>query len=132
MKDFRSLDSALQSGDLSSAQNAFATWQQSLPSSVAPNSSLTTQQTGPFGQNSKANSDYQALGSALQSGDVAGAQKAFASLKQDLHGTGQAHHAHHHHPAKNDGDADDAIQSANSTSSRPGTTGPSDLLNTQA
>ena len=37
--------------------------------------------------------DFQALAQALQSGDLTGAQKAFASLQQDMRGA----HGHHHH-----------------------------------
>jgi hypothetical protein len=135
-QDFNSLGSALQSGDLTSAQNAFAAWQkdlQSVPGSTSPQTAQTAQASGPFGNNSKANSDLQALGTALQSGDVAGAQKAFASLKQDLHGVRHAHHRQAAAPAQNDGDADDSGQSpATALSATLPPISSSGILNTQA
>jgi hypothetical protein len=39
--------------------------------------------------NSQRRTDFQALGSALQSSDLAGAQAAFAALQRDLQGVGQ-------------------------------------------
>ncbi len=86
--DFKAIGTALQSGDLTSAQSALATFQQSLPGGAQGSS------TSPFGQNSQANKDYQALSTALQSGDAAGANKAYASLQSDLKA---AHKGHHHH-----------------------------------
>jgi DNA-binding FadR family transcriptional regulator len=88
VQDFKSLGSALQSGDLSTAQSALAAVQQALQGNSQASSSQ------PFGKNSQANTDYQTLASALQSGDLAGAQKAFASLQTDLKA---AHKGHHHH-----------------------------------
>jgi hypothetical protein len=87
-KDFKAVGSALQTGDLSTAQSALATFQQDLQG----NSQTSANQ--PFGKNSQANSDYQSLASALNSGDLAAAQKAFASLQTDLKA---AHRGHHHH-----------------------------------
>jgi DNA-binding FadR family transcriptional regulator len=89
-KDLKAIGSALQSGDLTTAQSALATFQQDLQ---------TTSQTSasqPFGQNSQANKDYQSLASALQSGDLAAAKKAFASLQTDLKAANKGHHHHHH------------------------------------
>ncbi|HTI98832.1 MAG TPA: hypothetical protein VL527_08000, partial [Dongiaceae bacterium] len=80
-QDFKALGTALQSGDLSSAQSALANLQQT----VSGNSSTsTTSASQPFGKNSQANSDFQTLTSALQSGDLSGAQQAFTSLQSDL------------------------------------------------
>jgi hypothetical protein len=86
--DFNAIGSALQSGDISSAQSALATFQQDLPA----NSSTSANQ--PFGSNSKANADYQSLVGALKNGDATGAQKAFTNLQTDLK---TAHKGHHHH-----------------------------------
>jgi hypothetical protein len=83
VNDFNAIGNALQSGNLSSAQGALATFQQDLPG----NSQTTSNQ--PFGNNTQANADYQSLTSALQSGDLSGAQKAFASLQNDLEGGGK-------------------------------------------
>ena len=90
IKDFKAIGSALQSGDVSSAQSALATFQQDLQG----NSQASA--TQPFGKNSHANTDYQSLTSALQSGDLAAAQKAFASLQTDLKAAHKTHHHHHH------------------------------------
>ena len=47
---------------------------------------------------SVASQDFQNLASALQTGDLAGAQQAYTQLTQDLQSAGQirAHHHHHH------------------------------------
>jgi hypothetical protein len=55
----------------------------------------------PFGNNSQANTDYQSLVGALQTGNLSNAQKAFSSLQTDLQAaqtstkTGGGHHHHH-------------------------------------
>jgi hypothetical protein len=126
-QDFKALANALQSGDLSSAQSAFAAFQKDLPSSSQANSSQ------PFGQNSQANTDFQTLQNSLASGDISGAQSAFTALKKDLKSAGgvQGSHHHHHHHGSNAA----ATNSASSTSAN--TTGSdssavNSLLNIQA
>ncbi len=91
--DFSNLVTAIQSGDLKSAQNAFSQIQSLMQSSQG----TTTQQTN--GQQSQLSSDFAALGKALQSGDISGAQDALKKLGQDMQtqSTGKAHHHHHHH-----------------------------------
>jgi len=91
VQDFNAIGSALQSGDLTTAQSELTTFQQALQGS------LSAPATQPFGKNSQANADYQNLTSSLQSGNLAGAQKAFTSLKNDLNPTQAAHRGHHHH-----------------------------------
>jgi ribosomal protein S20 len=94
VQNFNAIGSALQSGDLTTAQSALTAFQQALPGS----SSTSTSQ--PFGKNSQANTDYQSLTSSLKSGDLASAQKAFTSLQKDLkpaQTTQAAHKGHHHH-----------------------------------
>lgn len=86
--DFKAIGSALQTGDLSTAQSALSTFQQALQN----NSQTSASQ--PFGKNSQANTDYQNLVASLQSGDLSGAQKAFASVQTDIKA---AHKGHHHH-----------------------------------
>src|SRR5262249_17375708 len=103
--------SALQSGDLSGAQQAFATLRQDMrsarrahhhhnggdsqSSSSTQNTSSTTSSNG--STQSQASKDFAALKSALQSGDLSSAQQAFASFQQDVQNTGATHHHHHHH-----------------------------------
>jgi hypothetical protein len=88
-QDFKAVGSALQSGDLSSAQSALAAFQKDLQG----NSQTSTNQ--PFGKNTQANKDFQSLTSTLQSGDLAAAQKAFAGVQTDLKAAYKGHHHHH-------------------------------------
>ena len=120
VQDFKALDSALQSNDLSTAQQAFAAFQQDVQ-----NVSQGTQPAQALGQNTQLGKDFQALQSALQSNDLTAAKQAFATLQQDMQ-TARAGHAHHHHNAENenDGDGDDGVQST-STTSNTSTSSPS-------
>ena len=105
---FQSLASALQSGNLTGAQQAFTALQQLLPNSSAGNQTQTGQSGS--GQNQFA-TDLSALGQALQSGNVTQAQQAFAKLQQDMQSVqGQHHHHRHHHGSS-------STQSTNSTTS---------------
>jgi hypothetical protein len=85
MHDYHALAVAIQSGNLTSILKAFSAWQQDLQANSAANAQ-TTHQTQPFGSNTKANADFQALSGALKTGDVASAQTAFASLQKDMQG----------------------------------------------
>jgi len=93
-QDFAALAQALQQGDLAGAQQAFSTLSQDVPwvgrvaSSQPASGAGGTSSTGPV------TSAIQDLASALKSGDLADAQKAFAALQQ-AHGGGH-HHGHHH------------------------------------
>jgi hypothetical protein len=80
--DFQALASALQNGNLSGAQQAFASLTKDAPGIAQGLSS----QGG--------NNPLSKLASALQSGNLAGAQQAFAALTQP----GKSHRSHHHHP----------------------------------
>jgi hypothetical protein len=114
VQNFDAVGSALQSGDLATAQSALTTFQQALPGSSSTSASQ------PFGKNSQANTDYQSLTSSLQSGNLAGAQKAFTSLQKDLKPaqTAQAaHKGHHHHHSSSATDATTAATTASSTAS---------------
>jgi hypothetical protein len=82
---FQQLSQALASGNLSAAQQAFATIQQNAPQGVAQNGQGTTSQNAQ-------QSAFTALAQALQAGNLTAAQQAFAQLKQ----TGGGHHHHHH------------------------------------
>jgi hypothetical protein len=74
------LANALQSGDLESAQKAFAALQ---PKHHHHHSGRAQSSGGDSSGSSTINSDFNALATALQSGDIAGAQQAFATLVQD-------------------------------------------------
>lgn len=86
-RDSKALESALQSGDLAGAQNAFAT----LQNDVRVANTFGIQ---PFGQNSAAGKDFQALQTALRAGSLMGARSAFANFIQDLHGSPAQLHPH--------------------------------------
>ena len=91
-QDIQNLGKALQSGNLSDAQQAYATLQQDSPtSSQAPGS----QDNSPAGQ------AMQKLGTALQSGDLSGAQQAFAQMQK----AGKGHGHHHHQQSSQQSDA---------------------------
>jgi hypothetical protein len=75
--DLNTLATALQSGDLTGAQKAFATLQQDMQNTGQTQSAQQTSQT------SQQNNDFNTLAKALQSGDLTGAQQAFTSLMQD-------------------------------------------------
>src|SRR6478736_1306632 len=96
---FGQLTSALQSGDLNAAQNAYNTLA----------SSPIAQGNSPFAQ------ALQQIGQDLQSGDLADAQKALASLQQQQQ-QARAHHHHHH-----GGGGPSATSDASSTSNSPST-----------
>ena len=70
--DLAAIAKALQAGDLSRAQNAFAALTQDLGNTSSQNTSTTP------------GTDLAAIAKALQAGDLAGAQNAFAILMQDL------------------------------------------------
>ena len=114
VQNFNAIGSALQAGDLTTAQSALSTFQQALPGSSSTSASQ------PFGKNSQANTDYQSLTSSLQSGNLASAQKAFTSLQKDLkpaHTTQAAHKGHHHHHSASATAATLSATTASSTTS---------------
>ena len=88
---FDQLKQSLGNGDLSGAQQAFSQLQQSLPNPPTGGSQGTNGNQSP---GSQIQQDFAAVGQALQSGDVSGAQAAFAKFEQDVQ---SAHHGHHHH-----------------------------------
>jgi len=87
--DYQNLTTALQSGDLAGAQQAFADLQKDDPQVAKALS-----QSGQTASNPQV-SALQSLSTALQSGNVSAAQTAMTSLQQALKG----HRGHHHHAA---------------------------------
>ncbi len=105
-KDFAALKTSLTSGDLTGAQQAFATLQQDMQSIGLAGSSQQTATTTATQASSPLDTDLNALGAALKNGDTSGAQQAFATLQKDMQQmrrsqggqqTQKAHHHHHHH-----------------------------------
>ncbi|HTO58744.1 MAG TPA: hypothetical protein VMJ74_13165 [Pseudomonadales bacterium] len=117
-QDFKDLASALQSGDLSGAQTAFAAWQQVMQSGQAGTQQNASQNGGKQNQFAQ---DMAAVGKALQSGDVAGAKQAFAQLQQDMQSAGRMHHRHHSHGSGNSASGADSGVEALLGSSAPST-----------
>jgi hypothetical protein len=109
---FNVLSQALQSGNLTEAQSAYSSLEQLGPTS-SQSSTSTSSSNGT--STSSLGSDFSALGKALQSGDLAGAQKAFAQVQQDMKTTGAGHHHHHHHQSQ-------AAASSTTTQDTSGTT----------
>ena len=81
--EFQQLTQALQSGNLTNAQQAFGALTKSAPSSGIQSIQLTQ--------------DLNTLGSALKSGDLAGARDAYTSVQQGLQNSNPLA-AYHHHP----------------------------------
>jgi len=81
--EFQQLTQALQSGNLTTAQQAFSALTNSAKSSGIQGVRLTQ--------------DLNALGSALQSGNLSGARNAYSAVQQNLQ-TSSSMAAHHHRP----------------------------------
>ena len=79
----QTLQNALASGDLSSAQSGFQALQTVLQNSATASGSTSL-------SNSQLSTDLTALGSALNSGDLSTAQSAFATVAADLKTTASA------------------------------------------
>ena len=128
-QDFKALQTALQSGDVTSAQQAFASLQKDMQKSSPAAAATST----PSGQSSPISTDFQTLQTALQSGDLSGAQSAFATLKQDMQSTAAAKGAHHHHHHESASATGSTTQAPNSTTSSNDVGSViASLLNTQA
>jgi len=126
-QDMQSLGNALQSGDISASQKAFATLQQDVQ-----NINQTKKQPDPTDPKSVIAADFQTLSKALQSGDIKSAQDAFAKLQEDMKGL-KSHRGHHKHGAKtNDADAQASNSSPIDNSSSVQDSGSGNIIDTQA
>lgn len=90
--DFQQLFQSLQNSNLGGARQAYSALEQLISATGASQQSAANTQPG--AQNDPFSTDLKAVGLALKSGDLAGAQQAFAQLRQDL----QAYRQSHHHP----------------------------------
>jgi soluble cytochrome b562 len=97
--DFKALGQALQSGDLAGAQQAYATLQQDLQTAEQPAAGSSGSTSAAASGAGKLAQDFGALGQALQSGNLADAQHAYATVQQDAQKAQGAygHHGHRHH-----------------------------------
>ena len=121
----RQLGQALQSGDLAGAQQIYGALSQSpqFQNAVANQSNGSSDTSG--------NSFLQgltAVGNALQSGDLSGAQQAFSSLQSQIQGASAANAAgptqgghHHHHHVAAAGATSAATSDSSSTDDSDGT-----------
>jgi hypothetical protein len=88
-QDFEQLGQDLQAGNLSAAQQDYATLQQLGPQA---SSTSSAQSASPIAQ------AFNQLGQDLQSGNLSAAQQDYANIQQDAQSqTTESHHAHHHH-----------------------------------
>ena len=118
-QDFKSLADALRSGDLSGAQSAFASLLSLLPNSSSSANSKTQSEAISSASSSSNGassiiSDLSALGQALQSSDLTGAQNDFLKLMQDMQSIGRGHH-HHHKTSASSQDTTNAAETGSST-----------------
>jgi septal ring factor EnvC (AmiA/AmiB activator) len=121
--DFQSLSTALQNGDLTGAKAAFAQLQKDNPRLAQ---SLNSSSSDASSSGNSRTADLQSLGSALQSGDLSGAQQALAKVQQDAPAQGSGHAHHHHH-----GDAA-AATATDDTATATTSSGAGSLLNVTA
>lgn len=92
-QEFQQLGQDLQNGNVTAAQQDFATLQQLGPQA---NSTLSTQTSNPMAQ------ALNQLGQDLQSGNVSAAQKDYTNLKQDFQNASHTRAHHHHQPHSGD------------------------------
>ena len=106
-QDFQTLARAVSAGDISQAQQALSAFQGNTQATLATTSSSEQTSQSGSGLGVQIKTDFSSLLSAVQSGDITGAQKALASLQQDSNSASQSasgesqtlqpHHHHHHH-----------------------------------
>lgn len=114
--DFQSLSSALQSGDMTGAQQALAALQKDAPGLFESSSNQSSPSANPI------ESALASVASAVQSGNLSDAQQAFATLQQSLQ-TGQTGHHHHHHGQGSEASTADSTASQDSSTSSGVTVG---------
>ena len=121
-QDFRALKTALNANDLAGANQAFTTLQKDMQkASSAANGASPFDPNGPIGKS------FQAIGDALQSGDLTTAKQALASFKQGIRMAGHTTKAQQVQSAN---DTDDGGTSSSSMASNTSTVG--NILNTTA
>jgi hypothetical protein len=112
--DFKTLASALQSGDINGAQKAVAALQKDIPQ-LQSQAAQTAPEANPFSD----------LMTAIQSGDLKAAQQALITLLQ-------AAKSHHHHRQAASAQSDVSVTDPVDTSSTSDTDGTPPLLNATA
>ncbi|HVO68257.1 MAG TPA: hypothetical protein VMT12_17405 [Syntrophales bacterium] len=87
--NFQQLEQALQSGNLSGAQQTFAVLQQLMPDLFLDNNIQNGQTSSGHGL---FRTDFNAIGQALKSGNLSDAKAAFTKLQQDVSLINKGHH----------------------------------------
>jgi len=129
--DFQNLGQALQSGNISAAQTAFAALQETYQGQSPASSSSSSSSQSPSTSN-PITTDLNALASALSSGNLSTAQSAYTQLQKDMQTQGSGHH-HHHHGGGMGGAVQSLIsQLSSSSSTGSSTSGSSGTLDVQA
>jgi hypothetical protein len=127
-QDYLQLSSALQSGNLTGAQTAFAALEQALQTQSGTSAAATTTSGN---SNDPIANDLSALGQALSSGNLTQAQSAFTQLNSDIQTAEQSgqnqdspqgfkadeRHHHHHGWDGNSNSGASSYTSSNSSSS---------------
>jgi hypothetical protein len=93
--EFQQLGQDLQAGNLTQAQQDFATLTQDFAAVGQTNNTANTANTG----NNPIAQAFSALSQDLQNGNLSQAQQDFATIEQDFQqqGSGEQVHHHHHH-----------------------------------
>ena len=125
---FSQLSSALQNGDLAGAQQAFASLQNSSGQGQTSNANTTSSTNSSNSSSGNAiTNDFQALSTALQSGNIKDAQSAFAQLQTDMKAKKGGHH-HHHHGGAGSSNTSTAGATSTNTTTTSSTTSVASLL----
>jgi len=91
--EFQEPGKDLQAGNLTQAQQDYATLSHNFSNAQTSTAAATANNSNPVAQ------AFTALSQDLQNGNISGAQKDYANIQQDFqqqHGTSQVHHRHHH------------------------------------
>jgi len=125
-QDQTNLSTALQNGDLSTAQTAFnnilSIFNNQNPNSTTPSTSATPSATaGVTGMTSSnfLQNDLNSLAQALQAGNLTDAQNDLTKLQTDMQAQAKGHQHHHHHH-----------QNSQSVSNTANSNSPATLINT--
>lgn len=114
--EFQQLGQDLKAGNLTQAQQDFATLSQNFPNAPSGTSTAAPASGGnPIAQ------AFTALAQDLQNGNISGAQQDYATIQQDFQqqqqGSSQVHHHHHHHGGGGGQQGSQVSQALNSLSS---------------
>jgi outer membrane protein assembly factor BamD (BamD/ComL family) len=99
--EFQQLGQDLQAGNLTQAQQDYATLSQNFtPTQSGPTTVATTTDAATNSNSNSIAQAFEALSQNLENGNIAGAQQSYATIQQDFqqqqhHGTGEIHHHHH-------------------------------------